>query len=139
MALLTIVVLYLAGPPSACASTAAEWLTMTGLILVGLDAVRRPRRHVRPPLKPDSLGPAIGGITALFALLGGAWGPIADRRRLPRHREVHPLLLAGPGRQGRPSAAAGWPAEGWIVIAVWTAVLARLAVLAYRRDTARVS
>lgn len=34
---------------------------------------------------------------------------------------------------------ARWPpAEAWIVIAAWSLVLARLAVLAYRRDTARV-
>ena len=31
-----------------------------------------------------------------------------------------------------------WPAEGWIVIAVWTAVLVPIAVLVYRRDTSRV-
>lgn len=32
----------------------------------------------------------------------------------------------------------GWPAEGWLVIATWTVVLAPLAILAYRRDTKRV-
>jgi ABC-2 type transport system permease protein len=34
-------------------------------------------------------------------------------------------------------AGGGWPLEGWIVISVWTIVLARLAILAYRRDTSR--
>lgn len=28
-----------------------------------------------------------------------------------------------------------WPAEGWAVVAVWTAVLVPLAGLVYRRDT----
>jgi hypothetical protein len=31
----------------------------------------------------------------------------------------------------------GWPAEGWIVIAVWTLLLAALAVFVYQRDTHR--
>ena len=30
-----------------------------------------------------------------------------------------------------------WSARGWIVIAIWTAVAARLAARAYRRDTTR--
>jgi len=35
-------------------------------------------------------------------------------------------------------AGGGWPAEAWIVIAVWTAVLIPLAAFVYRRDTSRV-
>jgi ABC-2 type transport system permease protein len=35
-------------------------------------------------------------------------------------------------------AGGGWPAEGWIVVAAWTAVLVPIAVLVYRRDTSRV-
>jgi hypothetical protein len=31
-----------------------------------------------------------------------------------------------------------WTGEAWIVIALWSLVLARLAVLVYRRDTAKV-
>jgi hypothetical protein len=31
----------------------------------------------------------------------------------------------------------GWPAEGWIVIAAWTAVLVPITVLVFRRDTGR--
>jgi ABC-type multidrug transport system permease subunit len=30
-----------------------------------------------------------------------------------------------------------WPAQGWIVIAAWTAVLVGAAALAYRRSAAR--
>ena len=33
-----------------------------------------------------------------------------------------------------PLGGGSWPAEGWIVIAVWTAVLTLVAVLVYRRD-----
>jgi ABC-2 type transport system permease protein len=35
-------------------------------------------------------------------------------------------------------AGHGWSASGWIVIAAWTAGLALLARIAYRRDTGRV-
>jgi hypothetical protein len=31
----------------------------------------------------------------------------------------------------------GWPAEAWLVIAVWTVVLLPLARLAYQRNAAR--
>jgi ABC-2 type transport system permease protein len=31
----------------------------------------------------------------------------------------------------------GWPAQGWIVIIAWTAVLVAAAALAYRRSAAR--
>jgi ABC-2 type transport system permease protein len=31
----------------------------------------------------------------------------------------------------------GWPAKGWLVIAVWTVVLTRLAFVAYRRSSIR--
>jgi len=30
-------------------------------------------------LTTDSIGPAIGGLTALFALLGGVWFPVTRR------------------------------------------------------------
>ncbi len=33
---------------------------------------------------------------------------------------------------------AAWPLKGWLVIAVWTLVIARVAQRAYRRDTGRV-
>ena len=32
----------------------------------------------------------------------------------------------------------GWPLQAWLVIAVWTVGLARLAATVYRRDTKRV-
>jgi hypothetical protein len=44
------------------------------------------------------------------------------------------LVQAGETAAG----GAGWPAQAWLVIAVWTAVLVRLAATVYRRDTKRV-
>jgi len=71
-----------------------------------------------------------------IALLGGAWGPVAGHGVLRTVAGLLPsywLMQAGKSAFG----SAGWPAEAWIVTGVWTAVLVRLAVLAYRRDTGR--
>ena len=50
---------------------------MTALILVGLLPFAGARdRLIGHLLTPDSIGPAMGGATALLALLGGTWFPI---------------------------------------------------------------
>jgi len=139
MALLTIVVLYTAGSALNVRLSAGQWATMTTLLLVGLIPFALMGVIFGHLFKPDSLGPAIGGVTALFALIGGAWGPLSTSTTFVDIAKVIPsywLVQSGKVALG----ASGWPpAEAWIVLAVWTAVLARLAVLAYRRDTARVS
>jgi ABC-type multidrug transport system permease subunit len=73
----------------------------------------------------------------VFALLGGAFGRLftsgaglAIVKLLPSYW----LVQAGASA----SRGGDWPAEGWIVLAVWVVALASLAVLAYRRDTSRV-
>jgi ABC-2 type transport system permease protein len=78
----------------------------------------------------------MGGATALFALLGGAWGPLASGGFLRNLSEAIPsywLVQAGKLALG----GGAWPLKGWLVLAVWTAVLGRLAMRAYRQDTAR--
>jgi ABC-type multidrug transport system permease subunit len=80
----------------------------------------------------------MGGITTLFALLGGAWGPLATGGVFLAIVKCLPsfwLVQAGKSALGR----GGWPpVEAWVVIAVWTVALARAAVTVYKRDTARV-
>ena len=89
-------------------------------------------------LTVDSMGPAMGGITALFALLGGAWGPLASTGALHDHRPGR-CRRTGWCRPGQSALdGGGWPLKGWLVIAIWTAVLTRIAVRVYRRDTSRV-
>jgi ABC-2 type transport system permease protein len=137
MACITIVSLYLCGTMLGVRLSAGSWLTMTGLILVGLIPFAAMGILLGHLLTVDSMGPAMGGITALFALLGGAWGPIASTGAL------HSIALALPSYwlvQAGQSAldGEGWPPEGWIVIAVWTIVLTRVAMIVYRRDTSRV-
>lgn len=138
MALLTLVILYLAGSALGVRLDARQWVTMTALILVGLIPFALIGVTFGHLLKPDSLGPAVGGVTALFAIFGGAWGPIATGSVFVDVVKCIPsywLVQAGKSAL----ANAGWPpAESWIVIAAWSALVARLAVVAYRRDTGRV-
>ena len=87
-------------------------------------------------LTTDSIGPAMGGTTALLSLLGGVWFPVNSgalhdiAEALPsywlvqashvsprRPRLVGPRLADHGGLGGRPRARRGW---------------------AYRRDTQRV-
>ena len=136
MAAVTIALLYLAGTMLGVRLSAGSWLTMTGLILVGLVPFAVLGILLGHLLTVDSMGPAMGGITALFALLGGAWGPIAASGALHDIATMLPsywLVQAGQSALD----GEGWPPEGWIVIGVWTLVLTRMAVSVYRRDTSR--
>ena len=138
MVLLTLVVLYLAGSSLGVRLDARQWVTMTVLILVGLIPFAVIGIMFGHLLKPDSLGPAVGGLTALFALFGGAWGPIATGRVFVDVVKCIPsywLVQAGKsalGRSGWPPARPGSSSRPGRVGA------ARLAVVAYRRDTGRV-
>lgn len=51
---------------------------MTLLLLVGLVPLVLLGILAGHLLKPDSLGPAVGGVTALLALVSGAWGPLSE-------------------------------------------------------------
>ncbi|HMK97997.1 MAG TPA: ABC transporter permease [Acidimicrobiales bacterium] len=136
MAAVTIVILYAAALSLNVRLTLAGWLLMTGLILVGLLPFAALGIMLGHLLSPDSLGPALGGLSALFALLGGAWGPLGQTG------VFHDIARALPSYWLVQAGAAGlthtaWSATGWIVIAVWAAGLTRLAMFAYRRDTGR--
>ena len=138
MALLTMVVLYLAGTSMGVRLSAAQWLTMTALLLIGLVPFAVLGVMLGHLLSVDSMGPALGGITTLFALLGGAWGPLATSgvflsivKCLPSYWLVQAAKTA--------LGSSGWPpAEAWVVIAAWTVGLAFIAARVYRRDTVRV-
>jgi ABC-2 type transport system permease protein len=136
LALITIVVLYASGISLGVHLAAGEWARMTGLILVGLlpfAAIGSVFGHV---LTPDSIGPAMGGATALFALLGGTWFPITGGvmqkigEALPSYWVVQASHVALGGK--------GWTTTGWIVVAIWTVAGTAVARWAYRRDTQRV-
>lgn len=137
MAGLSIVVLYAVGIGLGVRLSAGQWLTMTGLLLVGLIPFAVLGIMLGHLLTSDSIGPAMGGVTAVLALLGGAWGPLATKGVLLEVAKWLPsywLVQAGKTAVG----GQGWPAEAWVVVAVWTVVSCVLAVRVYRRDTARM-
>ena len=109
---------------------------MTLLILVGLLPFAALGIVLGHLLTPDSIGPAIGGLTALFAILGGTWFPITSGvmksigEALPSYWLVQASHVALGGK--------GWTAAGWAVIAAWTVGGVLVARWAYRRDTQRV-
>lgn len=137
MALLTIIVLYVAGAAMGVSLPAGRWLEMTGLILIGLIPFAAIGILIGHLLSVEAVGPAMGGGIALLAFLGGTWFPIPDHGVLHAVGQALPsywLVQAGHVALG----GAAWGMRGWVVMAVWTVVLARLAMRAFRRDTQRV-
>jgi ABC-2 type transport system permease protein len=137
IAALTIAAMCAAGTTLGVRLSAHEWLTMIGLLLAGLIPFAVLGILLGHLISGDALLPAVAGITTIFALLGGAYGFLVAKsgamfeviKALPSYWLVQAGKTALHG--------GGWPAEGWLVIAIWTAVLAPLAVVAYRRDTKR--
>lgn len=137
MALLSLAALYIAGSSLGVSLSAAHWLEMTGLMLVGLIPFAALGIAVGHVLTPDSIGPAVGGGVSLFAFLGGTWFPLGHHgfiydvaRYIPSYWLVQASHVAFGGRP--------WSATAWIVMAAWTLLFSGLAVRAYRRDTGRI-
>jgi ABC-2 type transport system permease protein len=106
---------------------ASDWVAMTVLILIGLIPFAVLGVLLGHLLTVESMGPALGGTTALFALIGGAWGPITGHGMLRTLSEGIPsywLVQAGKSV----TDGQGWPAAAWVVVVVWTALLSVLAV-----------
>lgn len=138
MALFSIVVLAGAGTLIGVRLSAVEWLTMLGLLLAGLVPFAVLGIMMGHLVSVDSLGPAIGGLTSLLALLGGAFGPLVTSGALFTVVKCLPsywLVQAGKSALG---GAYAWPAEAWIVLAIWTIVLTRVSATVFKRDTQRV-
>jgi len=135
-ALLTIILLYLSGISLGVRLGAGDWIQMTALILVGLIPFVPLGILMGHLLSVDSVGPAMGGVTAVFAFLGGTWFPLGDGvlndigKALPSYWLVQASHVAIGGQ--------GWGTTGWLVVAAWTAGASLLAARAYRRDTKRV-
>ena len=94
-----------------------------GLLLVGLLPFAALGILLGHLLGVDSIGPAIGGTTALLAFLGGVWFPIGDgvlhdiAQALPSYWLVQASHVA--------HRRAGLERTGWLVIAAWTVVAER--------------
>jgi ABC-2 type transport system permease protein len=137
IALPSVVLLFLAGASLGVRLNATQWLEIGGLLLVGLTPFIALGIVLGYLVRADALAPAMGGIVLLFALVGGVYGfqlahsgPLFDvMKAIPSYW----LVQAGKTALGGGS----WPAQGWIVIVAWTAVLVAAAALAYRRPAVR--
>jgi ABC-2 type transport system permease protein len=138
MAGATIVLLYAAGASLGVRLPAGKWLEMTGLMLVGLVPFAALGVLMGHKIAPDSIGPAMGGLVALLAFLGGSWFPITGGGTLQHIAQDLPsywLVQASHVSLGGQS----WGAKGWLVVGAWTVVLTVAAARAYRDDTERAS
>ncbi|HVX19592.1 MAG TPA: ABC transporter permease [Acidimicrobiales bacterium] len=138
MAVVSIVVLYASGVSMGVHLSATNWITMTGLTLIGLIPFGVMGVLIGHLVTTESMGPAMGGITSLFALLGGAWGPLgAQGSWVEKIEKLLPSFWLTRASQSVVDRGS-WPLEAWIVIAVWTLVLVRVTMRVYQRDTKRV-
>lgn len=137
MALFAIAVLSLAATSVGVRLDVTQWSTMIGLLLVGLVPFVVLGIMLGHLVSVDSLGPVVGGGTSILALLGGAFGPLATSGTFLTVVKCLPSYwLVQAGRSAL--TGTGWPPEAWIVLALWTLALLRIAVLVYQRDTKRV-
>jgi ABC-2 type transport system permease protein len=134
-ALLTILLLYVAGATLGVRLQAGHWVAMTLLLLVGLAPFGGLGVLFGHLLTADSIAPALGGTTALLGLLGGVWFPITNgaMKDIAEMLPSYWLVQASHVGLGEPA----WGATGWAVVAAWTVGAAVLAGRAYRRDTQR--
>src|SRR4051812_48285764 len=138
LAVISLLALYAAGIVLGVDIAADNWVQMTGLILIGLIPFAALGILLGHLLTADSIGPAIGGTTALFAFLGGSWFPITGGGFLEHLAKLLPSYWVVQASRAGLGAPHPWPAEAWAVIAVWSVVLTALAARAYKRDTKRV-
>ena len=133
-ALLTIAVLYVAGISFGARTSAAHWVEMTLLILIGLAPFAAIGIWIGHIAKQDAMGPIMGGTMSLFALVGGSWFPVSGTigqigSWTPSYWIVQARHIA--------LGAQAWTVQGWLVVAAWTVVFAVLAAKAFQADTRR--
>jgi ABC-2 type transport system permease protein len=133
----TIVVMYVAGATLGVSLPARNWLEMTALILIGLVPFAAGAIAMGHLVPVDSIGPAMGGTTAILAFLGGTWFPITGSGVFATVAKLLPSYwLVQASHVGLGGDA--WGRTGWLVVAAWTAAMTAVAFRAYRRDTNRV-
>jgi ABC-2 type transport system permease protein len=134
-ALASMLLLDLSGVALGVRLDAGEWARMTGLLVVGLVPFAALGIVIGHLASVESVGPIMGGSTALFAFLGGTWFPLGDGalhsigEALPSYWLVQASHVALGG--------GAWSRTGWLVVAAWTVASAAVARWAYRRDTAK--
>lgn len=112
-----------------------RWLAMTGLILIGLAPFAALGILIGHLLTVDAIGPAMGGMSLFFGILGGQWFPLTNDAMIAIGKCVPSYWLTQAAHVGVGGGAWGW--QGWVVVTVWTVVAAALAARAYRKDQAK--
>ena len=138
LAAIGVVLLYLAGISLGVRMPVADWLEMTGLVLLGLAPFAALGVALGHLLNDDATGPALGGGVSLFAFLGGTWFPITSGGFADFCKLLPSYWLVRAGDVGL-GGGNPWPVEAWLVIAAWTVAMAAIAAWAYRRDTGRAA
>lgn len=140
MAIISIVLLYAAGISLGVRIHPFDnWFKMTGLVLVALVPFAALGIALGHLLTSDAMGPAMGGITSLFAFLGGTWFPVTGGGFFAALCKGLPSYwLTKAGHIGLGATSDPWGSRGWLTIAIWAVVCVAFARWAYRRDTGRV-
>jgi ABC-2 type transport system permease protein len=138
LALISLLALYAAGIALGVDISIDNWVQMTWLILLGLVPFAALGVLLGHLLTADSVGPAIGGTTALFAFLGGSWFPITGGGFIEDLAKELPSYWVVQASRAGLGAPHPWGSHGFAVIVVWSVALVALAARAYQRDTQRV-
>jgi ABC-2 type transport system permease protein len=138
MSAASIVLLYAAGLAFGVRIDSAwRWVSMTGLLLIGVLPFVAMGIAVGHLLTTDAMGPAVGGGSAFFGFLGGQWFPLPQTGVLRQIGELVPSFwITQASHIGIGGTA--WPLKGWLVIGIWAAAMSAWAAWAYRRDTNRI-
>jgi len=138
MAVITLALLFAAGLTLGVHLEPGRVAHMALLVAVGLIPFAALGVFVGHMFTPDSIGPVLGGGVSILAFLGGAWGPVGGTHGfmhdVSQATPTYWLVQAGHELVGEDA----WSGTGWLVVAVWAAVLTVLAARAYQRDTKRV-
>ena len=108
---------------------------MTGLILIALIPFAAAGIFIGHKVTTESVGPAIGGGSAVLALVSGTWFPVTSGFLHDLGQALPSYWLVQAGRVALGGGA--WDATGWLVVAGWSVVMIGLAARAYRDDTGR--
>ncbi|HJQ02870.1 MAG TPA: ABC transporter permease [Jatrophihabitans sp.] len=133
-ATLTIAAMYVAGISLGARASISHWIEMTLFILIGLVPFAAIGIWIGHLVRDDAMGPVMGGLMSLFALVGGSWYPVTGvlgsiGSWIPSYWIVQAGHIAVGG--------SSWPVKGWLVVLGWSAVFAVLATRAFLADTGR--